>query len=88
MNPGLKYSLGRIGLFLVCAVPAMLLFPDTNLFLRLLVALVVSAVASFFLLRRWRDEVADQLSTNSRRRTEQKERLRSALAGEDTPDKD
>jgi type II secretory pathway component PulJ len=54
-----------------------------NLFLKLMIALILSAVLSFALLRRWRDEVAEQLSASSRRRVEQKEKLRTALAGED-----
>jgi Protein of unknown function (DUF4229) len=84
MTPGLKYALGRLGIFVVCAVPAVTLLPkDLNLFLRLMIALIVSAALSFALLRRWRDEVAEQMSTNSRRRIQQKEKLRSALAGDD-----
>jgi predicted PurR-regulated permease PerM len=54
-----------------------------NFFLKLLIALLVSSVASFFLLRQWRDEVAEYLSAASRRRLDEKERLRAALAGED-----
>ena len=62
----------------------MLLLPaDMNFFLKLMIALVVSAALSFALLRRWRDEVAEQMSSNSRRRTEQKDKLRSALAGDE-----
>ena len=84
MNPGLKYSLGRVGIFVACVLPAMVLLPhDMNLFLKLMIALVLSAGLSFVLLRKWRDEVAAQMSGNSRRRIEQKERLRSALAGDD-----
>jgi hypothetical protein len=84
MSPGLKYTLGRLGIFVVCAVPALLLIPDTmNLFLKLMIALIASAALSFALLRRWRDEVADHMSAGSRRRVEQKQKLRSALAGED-----
>jgi hypothetical protein len=84
MTPGLKYALGRVGIFVACAVPALLLLPrDMNLFLKLMIALVVSAALSFALLRRWRDEVAEHMSSNSRRRIEQKEKLRSALAGDD-----
>jgi len=82
MNPIVKYTLARIALFAACAglvsLPA-----DMNFFLKLLIALLVSSVASFFLLRQWRDEVAEHLSAASRRRLDQKERLRAALAGED-----
>jgi hypothetical protein len=84
MTAGLKYALGRVGIFVVCVLPAALLLPrDMNLLLKLMIALVVSAVLSFVLLRKWRDEVAAQMSGNSRRRVEQKEKLRSALAGDD-----
>lgn len=82
MNPIVKYTLARVALFAACAglvsLPA-----DMNFFLKLLIALLVSSVASFFLLRQWRDEVAEYLSAASRRRLDQKERLRAALAGED-----
>ena len=84
MNPAVKYTLGRIGIFVVCLIPAVFLFPNVDLFLKLLGALLVSAVASFFLLRPLRDEVAQRLSDNARRRIDQKERLRSALSGDDT----
>jgi hypothetical protein len=86
MNPGLKYTLARFGILLVCLIPAVFLFPTANLLLKLLVAFVVSAVASFFLLRGWRDEVAEQLSASATRRGGEKERLRAALSGE--PDDD
>jgi hypothetical protein len=84
MNPILKYTLARILLFAVC-VGLVSLPADMNLFLKLLVALIVSSAASFFLLRRWRDEVAERLSMNSRRRLDEKERLRAALSGDDEP---
>ena len=85
MNPGLKYTLARFAILLVCLVPAVFLFPNVNLLLKLLVAFAVSAVASFFLLRQLRDEVAEQLSVSARKRGDEKERLRAALAGEDEP---
>jgi hypothetical protein len=86
MNPTLKYTLGRVGIFIACAVPTLALLPrGMDVLLKLLIALVVSAVASFFLLRQWRDEVAERMSANLRRRAEEKERLRAALAGDDEP---
>ena len=85
MNPIMKYTLARILLFAAC-VGLVSLPANMNLFLKLLIALVVSSAASFFLLRRWRDEVAERLSVNSRRRLDEKERLRAALAGEDEAD--
>jgi flagellar biosynthesis/type III secretory pathway M-ring protein FliF/YscJ len=83
MNPGLKYTLARFGILLVCLIPAVFLFPTANLLLKLLVAFLVSAILSFFLLRQWRDEVAEQLSANAIRRSGEKQRLRAALSGED-----
>jgi Protein of unknown function (DUF4229) len=85
MNPGLKYTLARFGILLVCLVPAVFLFQNVNLLLKLLIAFAVSAVASFFLLRQLRDEVAEQLAVGARKRTDEKERLRAALAGDDEP---
>jgi hypothetical protein len=83
MSPLLKYSLARLGLF-VATVAVVLAIPiDVNLFLRLAIALILSAVLSFFLLRTMRDRVAEQLAVASRERAERRERLRSALAGDD-----
>lgn len=84
MNAGLKYSLARAGLFVVCAALAVLLLPDSmNIWLKAMVGMVVSAVLALVLLRKMRDEVAEQMLVNARRKAEQKERLRAALAGED-----
>jgi hypothetical protein len=84
MKPGLKYALGRFGIFVACAVPLFLILPrDLNPFLTLAIAFVASAVLSFFLLRQWRDEVTRAMSSNAERRVAEKERLRSALAGDD-----
>jgi Protein of unknown function (DUF4229) len=82
MNPALKYTLARILLFVVC-VGLVSLPAGMDYLLRLLIALVVSAAASFFFLRQWREQLAEQLSNASRRRVDEKERLRSALAGDD-----
>ncbi|MBY8871931.1 DUF4229 domain-containing protein [Micromonospora sp. PLK6-60] len=83
MSAAVKYTLGRIGLFV--AVLAALWFVDMNMFLRLMVALVFSAALSFFLLRGWRDEMAGEMAESAARRRADKERLRSALAGDDQP---
>jgi hypothetical protein len=82
MNPVVKYTLARVVLFAVC-VGLVSLPADMTYLLKVLIALLVSSAASFFLLRQWRDEVAEYLSVASRRRMDQKERLRAALAGED-----
>ncbi|MEV4717001.1 DUF4229 domain-containing protein [Micromonospora noduli] len=81
MSAALKYTLGRIGLFV--AVLAGLWLVDMNVFLKLMLALVFSAALSFFLLRGWRDEMAGEIAEAAERRRTEKERLRSALAGED-----
>ncbi|WBB71005.1 DUF4229 domain-containing protein [Micromonospora sp. WMMD812] len=83
MSAAVKYTLGRIGLFVL--VLAALWLVDMNLFLRLMLALVFSAALSFFLLKGWRDEMAGEMAESSARRRGEKERLRSALAGEDQP---
>ncbi len=81
MSPAVKYTLGRIGLFLV--VLAALLPVQLNIFVKLMIALVFSATLSFFLLRTWRDQMARQLAGAATRRRAEKERLRAALAGDE-----
>ena len=83
MNPMMKYTLARLGLFVVAAAVMLFLPIDLNPFLRLGIALIASAILSFFLLRKLRDEVANQLADGARERADRKEKLRSALAGED-----
>ncbi|MFC4021046.1 DUF4229 domain-containing protein [Micromonospora sp. GCM10011542] len=83
MSAAVKYTLGRIGLFV--AVLAALWLIDMNPFLKLMLALVFSAALSFFLLKGWRDEMAEEMAGAAERRRAEKERLRSALAGEDQP---
>ncbi|WP_018222438.1 DUF4229 domain-containing protein [Salinispora pacifica] len=81
MSAAVKYTLGRIGLFVV--VLAALWFVELNLFIKLMVALIFSAALAFFLLRPWREEMAEEMAAAAERRRAEKERLRSALAGED-----
>ncbi|MDG4763265.1 DUF4229 domain-containing protein [Solwaraspora sp. WMMD406] len=84
MSPAVKYTLGRIGLF---AVVVLALWPiDMNIFLKLMIAVIFSAALSFFLMRGWRDEMAQQIAESAERRRAEKDRLRSALAGDDEPD--
>ena len=85
MNAAVKYALGRIGLFVLVAAPLLFLLPAVNIFIRLMVAVVVSAVLSFFLLRNVRDELTRQMEASMLRRRAEKERLRARLAGEDVP---
>jgi hypothetical protein len=81
MSPVTKYSLGRVGLFL--AVMVALLPVTMNVFVKAMIALLASAGFSFFLLRGWRNQMAEQLSESTRRRRAEKERLRAALAGDE-----
>ncbi len=83
MSAAVKYTLGRIGLFVV--VVAALWPVDMNIFLKLMVALLFSAALSFFLLKRWRDEMGEEMAAAAERRRSEKERLRAALAGDDQP---
>ncbi|MEH1123796.1 DUF4229 domain-containing protein [Micromonospora sp. CPCC 206061] len=81
MSPAIKYTLGRIGLFV--GVLAALWPLDLDIFVKLMIALLASAGLSFVLLRGWRDQMAGQMATASQRRKAEKERLRAALAGDD-----
>jgi hypothetical protein len=82
----MKYALARVGLFVVVAVPLMLFLPrEMNTLLKLMIAIVISAALSYFLLGGLRDQVADQMSENARRKLAEKEKLRAALAGDDEP---
>ncbi|MEV6691022.1 DUF4229 domain-containing protein [Micromonospora sp. NPDC051196] len=81
MSAAVKYTLGRIGLFV--AVVAALWPVDIDIFLKLIVALLFSAALSFFLLKGWRDEMAEEMAAAAERRRSEKEQLRSALAGDD-----
>ena len=83
MSPAIKYTLGRIGLFVATALA---LWPVAmNIWIKLMLALIFSAALSFFLLRKWRDEMAGQMASAAQRRRTEKDRLRSALAGDDQP---
>ncbi len=85
MSPYLKYTLARLGLFAVVLL-ALWFVPALSLLLKLMIAVLVSAVLSWFLLRGMREEVAGRVEQTMQRRREEKEKLRSALAGdEDKP---
>jgi hypothetical protein len=77
----LKYTLARIGLLL--AVLLVLWPTPLDLFLKLLLALVVSFALSWWLLRGWRDQMSASLAEWSERRRAEKRRLRAALAGDE-----
>jgi hypothetical protein len=81
LSPAFKYFYGRLGLFVVAFV---LLIPTPlNVLIKMMIALIVSAVAGYFLLAKWRNQMGDQLSAAAQRRTAEKMRLRAALAGDE-----
>ncbi|MGH3662858.1 MAG: DUF4229 domain-containing protein [Micromonosporaceae bacterium] len=81
MSAAVKYTLGRLALL---AAVALLLLPlQLNIFLTLMIAVLVSMVLSYFLLRRWREELAGRIEQGMRQRRAEKQRLRDALAGDD-----
>jgi Protein of unknown function (DUF4229) len=83
VSPAIKYTLGRIGLFVAAALA---LWPvPLNIFVKLMLAVIFSAALSYILMRKWRDQMATQLSAAAQRRRTDKDRLRSALAGDDQP---
>lgn len=81
MSVGLKYSLGRLGLFV--GVWLLTLPLPIPMLLKLMIALLVSAPLSFVLLRRWRLGFSEQLDARGRERGAQKARLRASLRGDD-----
>ncbi|MBU2667739.1 DUF4229 domain-containing protein [Actinoplanes bogorensis] len=81
MSPAIKYTLGRVGLFVL--VLGALSFAPLNLLVAGMIAIVVSAVASYFLLAKWRNEMNEQLVGVATRRKAEKDRLRAALAGDE-----
>jgi membrane protein implicated in regulation of membrane protease activity len=81
MSPAYKYTLGRFVLFF--AVLALLFPLPLNILIKAMIALVISAVLSLFLLRRWRNEMAEHIGSAVSRRQQEKARLRAALAGDE-----
>lgn len=81
MKPAVKYTLGRLGLFIL--VYLALVPVPLNVLVKLMVALLASAGFSMILLRKWRDEMASQLEQVATRRSAEKQRLRAALAGDE-----
>jgi hypothetical protein len=79
----LKYSLARVGLFVVVAAILIVVPIQVNILLKLMIAVIVSALLALFLLRGMREEVAEQMAGASQRRATEKARLRAALAGDD-----
>ncbi|MEN3308716.1 MAG: hypothetical protein V7603_4918 [Micromonosporaceae bacterium] len=82
MSPFVKYTLGRVGLFVGIAL---LLWPvPVDLLVKLMIALIASFGLQFVVLRKWRVEMINQVDKSVAERRAAKEQLRSALAGDDT----
>ena len=81
MSPAYKYTLGRLGLFVL--VFAALTPAPLNILVRAMIALFASAGMGYFLLAKWRTEMAEALGSAQARRRAEKSRLRSALAGDE-----
>lgn len=82
VNPAVKYTLARLGLF-AAALLLLLPIPNLDIWLKAMIALLVTMILSWFLLRRLRDDVARHLEQSFERRRQEREKLRTALAGED-----
>jgi uncharacterized protein DUF4229 len=83
MNPMIKYTLARLGLFAATAAVLIAIPMPVDVLIRLAVAVLISAVLSFVLLRGLRDQMAHEVAGRMEKRNEAKQRLRAALAGED-----
>jgi hypothetical protein len=57
-----------------------------SIFLKLVLAILISAALSWFVLRGWREQYSLQLQNAVERRKTEKQKLRSALAGEGSPE--
>ena len=84
MNAAVKYTLSRVLLFIACL--AALVPVPLNLWVKLMIAVVVSFALQFVLLRKWRQEMIGEVDQAVARRRRDKQRLRAALAGDDGPD--
>jgi hypothetical protein len=81
MSAAVKYTLGRLVLFVL--ILALMLPLPLNFLVSAMIALLLSAVLSYFLLADWRNQMAEQLGSAAARRAAEKERLRAALAGDE-----
>jgi uncharacterized protein DUF4229 len=81
MNAAVKYTLGRLAIFVV--VLALLLPVPLNLLVKIMIAIIASAGFSYFLLAKWRNEMGEALGSAQLRRRAEKDRLRAALAGDE-----
>jgi hypothetical protein len=74
-----KYTLARVGLFVLVTFA---LTPLHDLVLQALISAVVTSIFALVVLKKWRNEVAGVLEKSVSQRRAEKERLRSALAGD------
>ncbi|MFG2038903.1 DUF4229 domain-containing protein [Dactylosporangium sp. NPDC048998] len=79
----MKYSLARLGLFGLVALTVLAVPIDVSVTLKLMIAVLVSAVLAFFLLKGLREEASVQAVGMAQRRADKRERLRAALNGDD-----
>jgi Protein of unknown function (DUF4229) len=86
VNPTVKYTLARFGLFAAAAAVFLAIPVPVDVLVKLMAAVLVSALLSYTLLRRLREAMSVQLAGTMRRRAEQRDRLRTALAGDDDED--
>jgi hypothetical protein len=82
LPPTVKYTLGRIGLFVLVFL-AMLLVPGMSLLLKLMIAILASFGLQFVLLGRWRREMIDYIDGSVQKSKADKAKLRAALAGDE-----
>lgn len=83
MNPVVKYTLARVGLFVAVSAVLLVLPIPIHVLLKLMIAVLLSAGLAFVLLRGAREDVAAHLARVAEQRAVRRERLRAALAGED-----
>jgi hypothetical protein len=79
-----KYTLARVGAFVILAFVLDLFL--RNPILSMLISAVLTSVFALVFLKKWRGEVATTLETSITKRRVEKEKLRSALAGDDDLD--
>jgi hypothetical protein len=85
ISPVVKFTLGRVGLFVVIALLLWLVPIKIDPLLKLMIALVISVPLQFVVMRKWRADMIDYVDQAATRRHAEKEKLRAALAGEDEP---
>jgi hypothetical protein len=88
VSPIVRYTVARLGLFAAVAVLLIAVPLPVAIFLKLAIAVLVSAILSWMLLGNLREQVARQLSTVAKGRQARRQQLRAALSGDDEKDGD